>query len=241
MITYEVGAKTSWFDRSLVFNAAVFFEDFSDKQASSVAILANGLPGVKPVNAAAAEVWGLEIDATWQPIESLMFTGSYAYLHARYKDFKSLTSNPGSIATAGECVIKMVESASFCEIDNSGNSLENVPTHSLNISGRYTHTISDALSVYIEMDGRYQGKRFDNSSNSRWYDGYWLSDLQVGLRGENWELIGYVKNVFDDDTIRVGTTTTDLRTFTLPSTIFNVGKPGLPDPRTFGVRANFRF
>ncbi len=241
MITYEVGAKTGWFDNRLVFNAAAFLQDFRDKQSTSVVILANGLPGVKPVNASSAEVWGVELDASWTPVDSLLFTASYAWLDARYKDFKRITTGGGSIASAGNCTVVMLGGRPACEVDLSGNTLENVPKHSFNVSARYTQSLTSEINLFVEIDGRYQSRRFDSSSNSRWFDSHWLSDMQLGFQGANWDLVGYVKNLFDDDTIRVGTTTTDLQTFRPPATIYNVGKAALPDRRTFGVRANFRF
>ena len=82
-----------------------------------------------------------------------------------------------------------------------------------------------------------------------------MVDLRVGLRGENWDVIAYAKNLFDDDTIKTAFLSTDF------STIAVLGIPGLPftgpppftfvlanglmsrmpDPRQVGLRASFRF
>ena len=243
MYTYEIGSKTAWFNDSLQLNGSLFYEDFKDKQASSTVVLPDtGLPGVKPENASSAEVWGLELDATWQATEHLSFAASYAWLDTEYKGFLSNTSSPDAIANAGNCTVVTVGTSTLCQVDLSGNTLEGVPRNALNVSVQYKAPVNNDLDWFVQTEVLYQDDRYDSSSNSRWFDSYTLTDLRFGVQAaDGWDVMVYVDNVFDDDTIKTGLTTADLRTFVPPGTIYNAGKAMLPDPRTFGIRGSYRF
>jgi len=243
MTTYEIGTKTAWLNDTLQLNAALFFEDFKDKQTSSTVILPDtGIPGVKPENASSAEVWGLELNASWQATDHLSFAASYAWLDTEYKDFQTKTSSADNIASAGNCTVVMVGPSKLCEVDLSGNTLEGVPRNALNGSVQYKAPLDNNLDWFVQTEVLYQDKRYDSSSNRRWFDSYTLTDLRLGVQAaDGWDVMLYVDNVFDDDTIKTGANLPDLRTYVPPSTIYNVGKPMLPDPRTFGLRGSYRF
>lgn len=241
MMTYEVGSKTSWLNDTVQLNGTLFFEDFSDKQTSTVVILETGLPGVKPENASSAEIWGLELQAVWQATDNLSFTASYAWLDAEYTDFQVNTSGAEAIASAGNCTVVTVGPNTVCQIDLSGHTLEGIPDNAFNASALYTRPINGSLDGFGQVDFQYQDSRYDSNSNRREFDSYTLTDLRLGLRADGWELMLYVDNAFDDDTIKTGANLPDLRTYTPPATIYNVGKAVLPDPRTWGVRGTYRF
>ena len=44
-------------------------------------------------------------------------------------------------------------------------------------------------------------KRYIEATNENWVESDTNVDLRLGLRGGNWEVMGYVTNVFDDDTV----------------------------------------
>jgi outer membrane receptor protein involved in Fe transport len=67
LTNWEVGWKTSWADNSLIWNGAVFQEDWEDFQFSLLGL--NGLTEIK--NAAQARIRGLETDLTWAATYSL--------------------------------------------------------------------------------------------------------------------------------------------------------------------------
>ena len=84
MDSYELGTKTSWEAAGfLQLNAALFFLDYTDKQVGTQILVPDGVGGFRSnplvINASSAEVWGLELEAIWQPsfFEGLEFAGSY--------------------------------------------------------------------------------------------------------------------------------------------------------------------
>ena len=243
MLTYEIGAKTSWLDNTLQLNGSIFLQDFSDKQTTTTVILPDtGLLGLAPINASSAEIWGIELDAMWQPNDNWAFTASYAWLDAEYEDFTRATSSALNIAEAGNCTIVTIGTGMRCETDLSGNTLEGVPEHSFTGSAQYIQPIGNGdMDWFIETDVQFQDERFDSFTNVRQFDSYWLLDLRTGIQTEAWDVTAYVNNVLDDDTIKSGLSFTDFRTFTPPATIFNMGQALLPTPRTWGVRGTARF
>jgi outer membrane receptor protein involved in Fe transport len=107
MEAWEIGAKTDWNAGGfLQVNGAFFFNDYTDKQVGTQVVReVGGIVTLQPrvVNAAAAESWGAELEATWQPqwVEGLTLTASYTYLDATYTDFKDDTRSLVRAAMAG--------------------------------------------------------------------------------------------------------------------------------------------
>jgi iron complex outermembrane receptor protein len=104
---YEVGAKTAWFNRRLLFNVAAFYTDYHDIQETITE--AGGSTGNSTVvkNAAAAKVYGVELDWTAKPIEPLTLRGSFGYLHSHFSGFYNAeawsTAAPGAPCTPATC------------------------------------------------------------------------------------------------------------------------------------------
>lgn len=79
---YEVGIKSSLFDRRLRFNASAFYYDYSNIQVQDL----NG--GVLSIyNGAKARLYGLDLDADWLVSSRLKVHASLALLHSEYLDF----------------------------------------------------------------------------------------------------------------------------------------------------------
>ena len=65
----------------------------------------------------------------------------------------------------------------------------------------------------------------------------------MGILNDAWDVIAYLDNAFDDDTIKSGFEDGDIPAFaTDPSGTFsNHGTLIKPDPRTYGLRVTYRF
>jgi hypothetical protein len=73
-----------------------------------------------------------------------------------------------------------------------------------------------------------------------------LFNFRVGLQSDQWDVVVFLNNAFDDDTFRTGGAGPS---FSLQNTrlgfIGGLGVNGyfgiMPEPRTLGLRSNFRF
>ncbi len=210
MVVYEVGAKTSWFGNTLQVNGAAYFQDFGNKQVNTSIVLPNGFTAPRIVNAGKAEIWGLELDTLWQPERQVLggnwvFTGSYTYLDTEYKKFDSISSSATTIARAGDCTpfFLAAESKSFCAISSAGNELEGAPHHSLTGTAAYTSALLDTgFDWFIETDVQFQSSRFVEFNNILKLQSFWNTDMRVGVQNDKWELLFYVSNLFNDDTVK---------------------------------------
>lgn len=85
--SYEAGVKSTFFDRRLLVNVAVFRSDITDQQVSRT---------VTPTqifidNAGATRARGVDFQVTARPFSQLTLTGQGTYQHARFRRYQSGT------------------------------------------------------------------------------------------------------------------------------------------------------
>lgn len=263
MTAWELGAKTIWsVAGTLQLNGAVFYQDYSDKQVSTQILVDNAL-APRVTNAAAADILGLEFDLAWQPeaVPGLTLGASYTYLDAEYQDFLDDTTVLVRAAAAGcsQIVYKggkgpnpddlsdPANLAPTCRIDQSGKKLERTPENAFVGTVNLQRPFRDeGFDWFLGLNAAWQDERFLDADNFIRWDPYWLVNLQLGLTGEKWELVGYIDNLLDDNTLKSGGSgpdfgkqVTDLGFVAGLGVLFDFGP--LPDPRVFGVRLTLKF
>ena len=260
MQVWELGMKRTVLDGRMRLNGAYFFQDFTDKQISTQSIVGGQL-GTVISNASGAKVHGLELDARWSIDDNWSFVGGYTWLKSEYTDYKVLSGGSADFARIGNCNLVTVADELLCEVDRTGNELERSPRHSAQFTLSYQgpSTLRAGWDWFGSFSAVYQGERFVEDFNNKTLKSYWIANLQAGLASDNWELTVYVKNLFDDDTVRwagggPGMPVSDWRfgAVTVP------GRPGPPDlipspriattvygylppPRQIGLRFNYSF
>ncbi|MFC6634341.1 TonB-dependent receptor [Microbulbifer taiwanensis] len=85
----EWGLKSTWFERALKLNLAVFWNDYSDMQIPGMVAStdAGGSTVFRIENAADATTKGVELEMVAFPTPQLMLSGSIGYIDAAYDDF----------------------------------------------------------------------------------------------------------------------------------------------------------
>ena len=81
LLTYEAGAKTSWFDRRLILNVAGYFSDYQDIQ-----VTVNQTPRNFVANAAGGEVKGVEVELQARPTAHWAFNFGLGHMDAKYTE-----------------------------------------------------------------------------------------------------------------------------------------------------------
>ncbi len=244
--SYELGTKLDWFEGAVRTNLALFRQDYTDKQVVSTKSTPSGYPVGIIENAGEAVVQGFEFEGQWAATPNLLVGLGYTFLDTEYKDFYIYTDTRSGIINGGMCDAAMIDGKLLCGVDMSGHQMEKAPKHSLVASLSYSAPLgSTGLDWLVETDTTYQSERLVDQSNARKLQSYSLTNLRAGLKADRWELIGYVDNLFDDDTIR----SADVKTGDVDRTLFTpqlttstqAVLATLPDPRRFGVRLNYRF
>ncbi len=143
----EAGLKSSWLDSRLTLNAAIFSNQYDDKQEQ--ALRSDPLLGTLTVveNAADADIWGWELESNLRPIEGLSLSGKLAYLDAEYDNFFADLDGPSIDArcpTAMACLIP---------VDNSDLDIRLAPDWQWSLGAQYEIPIGSGL---LTLSGRYR-------------------------------------------------------------------------------------
>lgn len=253
LVVWELGTKTSWLDGRLIANGAVFFQDFKNKQVSTQ-VQVGALLVPRTVNAGEAEVWGGELELTWVATDNLRMSLAYTFLDTEYTEYFNTTTSANTIAYVGNCADVVATGApaittgayagmlpSACVLDYSGNELEGAPENSLVGSARYQRPLVGGTDWFVEGNFEFQDDRFQNDQNTLILPSYWMFDFRAGVSNDSWDVIAYVDNAFDDDTVKTGFADGDVPAFQATNLFLNKGTLILPDPRTYGLRVNYRF
>jgi iron complex outermembrane receptor protein len=93
---YEIGLKSTWFDRTLLLNIAGYLTDYDNIQKSQTVIsLAGNAIGTAVQNAAKAQIYGLETEVRYRPVKNLELSANYTYTDPKYIKWLEPTGTPG--------------------------------------------------------------------------------------------------------------------------------------------------
>jgi iron complex outermembrane receptor protein len=152
--SYEIGAKTQWFDNRVQLNGAYFYNQFENKQESAVQFdpTTNTVATVF-ANVADAVYQGIDLELRVAPIEQLDFFLSWGWLDAEYRDFFT-DVNPEDTATTtpancpGEFVPAVPPPGGQCIEDASFLRPRNAPKYTVGIGGTVRQPIGNGTAEF---------------------------------------------------------------------------------------------
>lgn len=214
--SFEVGVKTLTLDGSLQLNVAAFVYDYSNIQVSRIDPEAAGT-GVRRENAAEADIWGVEVEAVYQPTNRLRLSGGLGYTDAEYSQFLSFDPGTGTIN------------------DFSGNQLLNTPEWNANLFALYTIPL-EVGALELQSDWTYQDDVFFNPDNNPVEIGESRTLGNFALRyvseAGDWSVEAFVRNLTDEEYI------VNERNF---SSFWGLNLRIVGDPRVVGLRLDMSF
>jgi len=190
--SFEIGLKSSFFDRRLQINAAAFDSDYTNLQISQLQGLTAAL-----VNAPKAQIYGVELEVAAEPTPGLRFNGSLGYLDPTLKQFENtptvpiyLTPQPG--------------------IENlAGNQLAYVAKLTASLGATYKFEPTAGVSVELGGNYYYQSRiffdEFNTIDNSQTPVGRLDLSASVGPSNDRWKIYGYLRNA-TNQTVITGST-----------------------------------
>jgi iron complex outermembrane recepter protein len=93
---YEIGLKSTFLDRTLLFNIAGYLTDYNNIQRSQTVIsVAGNAIGTAVQNAAKAQIYGVELETRYQPVRNLELGANYTYTDPKYIKWFEPTATPG--------------------------------------------------------------------------------------------------------------------------------------------------
>jgi iron complex outermembrane recepter protein len=215
---YELGWKSTWLDRQLLLNGAIYYMTWDDIQVAQ-----RDPTGafVYTSNAGKADLKGVELEGRINPRALSGFSANFAI---RYSDQKLTEDNP---LVAGPP-----------PNPNAGREGERIPYTSKfggNVGLEQRFDMS-GLDMFARADLSYVGAAYTAFSRTdplrRKVGDYALVDLRIGVEEAGWDASLYARNLFNE------------RAFTNWSI---ESRPGIPDrvlttdPREVGVQVAYRF
>ena len=211
---WEIGLKSTLADGSLRLNAAAYYYDWKDFQAF-VTEVRGGINVIVLDNAGDAEVWGVEVDALWRPVDGLDLQLAANWMDTEVKRFNTIPGSP----------------------DATGNELANSPEWMLNGRVRYEFPLAaSGMTAYVGGDAIYRSRVFyslsNNGQNSQ--SGFWLLDARAGITAADgaWDVWVWGKNLTNKLYVSQSYDNTG---GIFPSQNF------LGMPRTWGINAQYNF
>lgn len=188
---YEIGWKTSWFNRSLTFNGAIYDEEWNNFQFSFLST--NSFTIVQ--NAPSAQVLGIESSVDWRATDHLTLSANGAYNDGKLtKDFC------GDDQTTG-APIKSCNLATDSQMAPKGTQLPYTPTFKGSITARYNFELADwaahVQGSLLYQNKNYVGLRYQDNQELGSIPSYTTADFAVGAERGAMSLELYVKNAFD--------------------------------------------
>lgn len=154
---YELGLKSFLFDRHLRLNAAAFVSKYDDMQLF-FATTPSDLSVVLGLNAGKATISGLELEALWQPTDSLSMTLAYTWLDPKYDQV---------LVPAGTIFDPAVNSASPYQVGEDVKQLFSfvqAPKNTLNLGTNWTFLKRDHSDLTAILNYRWVDRTFNGAA-----------------------------------------------------------------------------
>jgi iron complex outermembrane recepter protein len=224
LTNYEIGFKTSWFDRHLTINGAAFIEEWKDLQYGLTA--AGTLGVVSTYNAGNARIKGIEGDINWR-IGGLTLSGSGTYIDAK------LTTSfcPIGLNLNPDCSLGVAAPA--------GTRLPIQPRFKGTATARYAFDLGSA-SPFIQASVQHQ-------SGTRSYlttfeanllgstKAFTTVDFSVGATFGKFNIEAFIQNAFDERG------QLSFNTVCIPTLCGAAARTYVVKPQLFGIKAGTKF
>ena len=211
---YELGIKTTLFDRRMYLNFDLFDANYHGFQTSITSALPNGTFLTYLQSIGELRTRGAELDAALKATVNLTFNASYAYTRATVVQFAGAPCYTGQTAAQG------CEQITTTEVNPAdpnqtitvngptgqnlaGKGLNNVPLNKFDIGGEYDHGLGSLpFAGFISFDSRFQSAvNFSLNQDPRTVQGaYGISNFSAGINDnhDHYRVSVFVDNAFNN-------------------------------------------
>ncbi|WP_206244785.1 TonB-dependent receptor [Novosphingobium terrae] len=224
LTNYEVGVKTSWFNRHLTVNLALFDEEWNKMQIGLTTPDSNGTLSI--YNVGSARIRGLEGDASLN-LGHFTLSGSGAYTDAKTrKDFCNIGASGNPDCSQGVYI-------------PAGTRLPVQPKFKGNVTARYSFDLG-GYRPYVQASASHQSGTdayfVQPVAGALWQTaGFTTFDFALGAKAGQWSWEAFVLNAFDKRGIL------SLNTVCIPSTCAQFARAYATRPQEFGIKLGRKF
>jgi iron complex outermembrane recepter protein len=227
--SYEIGAKTSWFDNRLTVNAAAFLLDWNNQQLTQTfsGIRRDGVPAqIAPtVNVGKSRIKGFEIELNGKVTDDINVRIGYALTDAKIRDFVNddqadlyitaadiaalnataplptgtIATNPNFTAQFN-ARLAAANALIAARGQAAGQTLPRTPRNQVQGSIAWSHQFS-SVRGFARADYSYEGRRFTQIDNLGWAGNSHTLNLRGGIElNGGFTLAFFVTNLLNDRT-----------------------------------------
>ncbi|MBL8542762.1 MAG: TonB-dependent receptor [Hyphomonadaceae bacterium] len=184
--SYEMGARSSWLDRRLILNAALYYVAWSDVQVQLSP--PSGFRGFG--NAGAAHSQGLELESRLELTPALTFSGALSYNDAQFDDGYVDQAALGRTVAAGTRMPNTPDWTAAIALDwRSGFPNWSRAEINANFNAQYVG----------ESEGRARTAPLDPAYYE--IDSYTLANARISVDTDNWSVTLFADNILDNNTL----------------------------------------
>ena len=209
----ELGGKHTLLDGGMTLNWALYDSTYNNQQVSTFVGL-----GFVVTNAASTEIRGLEVDLQWQATDHLKLGASFALNDGKFGSYPgagcSIQQASGLVGLGTLTADSPVTSFDGCQANfrgdgvQSGSSVDRTGEkvgvdYNGSITADYVRAVMNGILWMTSLDVNFtDGYQMMGPSNDpRTYeDAFSKTNFRTGLKSENWAVMLYGKNVFDEIT-----------------------------------------
>ena len=219
----EIGGKHTLLDGGMTLNWALYDSTYENQQVSTFVGT-----GFVVTNAATTEIQGLEVDLQWQATDHLKLGASFALNDGKFGSYPgagcTVQQQSGILGLAralGREVLYAsdpVTSFDGCQANfrgdgvQSGSSVDRTGEkvgvdYNGTLSADYARPVMGGLLWMTSLDVNFTDgfQMIGGSTDSATYqDAFSKTNFRTGLKGDNWAVMLYGKNVFDEKTASGG-------------------------------------
>ena len=243
---YEIGLKTSLFDRKVTFNIDAFQMDWSNVQISASYQGAFGFITNTP---SSTRIRGVELDTAYYPIDGLALRASGSYTSAKLQG--NVTLPDGINLCTGSP--PYVGCAVLTGIGREGDKVPYSPEWTGQGSADYTQQLGNDLELYYHGNISYRSSAWtvynrtaaNVTEEGNKLPGFATVGLRFGIqKGDSWGIYAFANNLFD--VIGAVNKSSSATSSTLSPVVYNgVTYPSIyvtsSPPRVIGISARTRF
>jgi iron complex outermembrane receptor protein len=242
---FEVGLKGTWFDRRLRTVLSAYYMPWRGGQVSNGTTYATSAGGFRSIsiiqNAGSVDMKGIELEFDALISDKLSLNGSFSWSDPKFKAYSYVTLGPRLNG----------------QLDVTGNMPYQVPEWTWHLSPQYEDNLAGDWDWFARVDYRYRSRLYVDQHNVAWMGARHLFDVRAGVTKGDFSLDFYIKNLFNDKQFNDAVHKTDVMyaasgacppcyTDANPpiygvSPILNEIRIGLPQLRTFGLKASYNF
>ncbi len=238
--SYEIGAKTDWFDHRLRFNAAFYLADYTNTitpLAETDTSLGFPLPEVLYVNLGSSKDKGFELEGQAAPIDNMLITANYSYVNFRGNPV------PGAVPGYLDGCTPAAVTAGICPQAAPGTVRIGTnpilfPSQTFDVGAQYTINVGTSLgSLTPRLDYSWQSTIYEDANNNPYTDiparGLLNARLTWDAPAGGWQVSAAVTNLTDKKYFL------DMEDFAIFGEGTVEAQPGAPREWSLTLRKNF--